>query len=123
MDTTDYPSLGRLTGLSLQLGIQARQVEAVVVAQLDEVERLFRAVADCDWDAVMRLSAALASTPKEQADQAVVRSAKKVCDSLRRDPSGSKVGRPVGELLSACRTAKLRRMAHEHDCDKKAASQ
>lgn len=109
MDATEYPSLGKLAGLTFQLGMQARQVEAVVDAQLDEVERLFRAVADCDWDAVLRLSEALANQAKEQADKAVVRSARKVRDALRRDPSGSKIGRPVGELLAACRSARLRR--------------
>ena len=32
MDATEYPSLGKLAGLTFQLGMQARQVEAVVDA-------------------------------------------------------------------------------------------
>lgn len=109
MDATDYPSLARLALFNAQLAIHNRQVEAAVDAQLDEVERLFRAVADRDWDAVARLSEQLAGQPKDRADKAVVRSARKVFAALQRDPSGAKATRGIGELLSACRASKLKK--------------
>ncbi|RIK80773.1 MAG: hypothetical protein DCC67_08880 [Planctomycetota bacterium] len=107
VDTADYPSLGRLALLNLQLGVQARRVHALVAAELDEVERLFRAVAACDWDAVLQLSETLAGEANQHADAAVVRSAKKVCDALRRHPASGMARRAVRELLNACRAAKL----------------
>ena len=107
MDSTDYPSLGRLAVFNAQLAIYNRQVEAAVDAHLDEVERLFRAVAERDWEAVLRLTEHLVSQPKDRADEAVVRSARKVCDALRRDPTGAKAARGLGELLTACRASKL----------------
>jgi len=109
MDLTEYPSLGRLAFFSAQLAGQNRQVEAAVDAQLDEVERLFRAVADRDWDAVLRVSEALSAQKMDRADKAVVRTAQMVCEALRRDPSGAKASRRVDKLLSACREAKIRR--------------
>lgn len=109
MDLSEYPSLSRLAVFSAKLASQNRQVEAVVDAQLDEVERLFRAVSERDWDAVLRLSEQLAGQPKDRADKAVVRSARKVCDALVRDPSGAKARRGLDALLDACRESKLRK--------------
>ena len=111
MDATEYPSLGRLALFNAQLAVHNRQVESVVDAQLDEVERLFRAAAERDWDAVLRLSEQLAGQPlpKDRADKAVVRSARKVYAALQRDPSGAKATLKLGELLNACRASELRR--------------
>lgn len=109
MDTTDYPSLGRLAALSAQLARQTRLVENVVDQQLDGVERLFRAAAISDWQSVLRISEELVTQLQDPADQPVVRSAQQLCDLLRRDPSGAKVSVRLAELLSACRTAKAGR--------------
>jgi hypothetical protein len=109
MDSTEYPSLGRLAVYNAELAIYNRRVEAAVDAHLDEVERLFRAVAQRDWDAVLRLTEQLVSQPNDHPDKAVVRSARKVCDALRRDPTGAKAERGLGELLTACRATKLKR--------------
>ncbi len=113
MDATDYPSLARLAFFNAQLALHNRQVESVVDAQLDEVERLFRAAAQRDWDAVLRLSEQLAGqpAPKDRADKAVVRSARKVFAALKRDPSGVKATVKLGELLMACRESQRRRGA------------
>src|SRR3990170_3086507 len=81
MDLTEYPSLGRLAFFSAQLAGQNRRVEAVVDDKLDEVERLFRAVAERDWDAVLRVSEALSAQKMDRADRAVVRTAKMVCEA------------------------------------------
>ncbi|MBL9165461.1 MAG: hypothetical protein JNL18_22230 [Planctomycetaceae bacterium] len=107
MDTTDYPSLGRLAVLNAQLARQARLVEDVVDRQLDGVERLFRAAALSDWQAVLRISEELIAQLQDPTDLPVVRSAQQLCDLLRRDPSGGKVSVRLAELLSACRSARL----------------
>ena len=107
MDTTDYPSLGRLAALNAQLARQTRLVENVVDQQLDGVERLFRAAAISDWQSVLRISEELVAQLQDPADLPVVRSAQQLCDLLRRDPSGAKVSVRLAELLSACRTAQV----------------
>jgi hypothetical protein len=109
MDTTDYPSLGRLALFTAQLRTHSEQVATVVDAQLDDIERLFRAASDRDWDAVLRLSEVLVSQCPDPADKAVVRSARKVRDALFRDPSGSRVDGRLRVLLDTCREAKRRR--------------
>jgi hypothetical protein len=109
MDTTDYPSLGRLAALSAQLARQTRLVENVVDQQLDGVERLFRAAAISDWQSVLRIGEELVAQLQDPADQPVVRSAQQLCDQLRREPSGSKVSVRLAELLSACRSARMGR--------------
>lgn len=108
MDTTDYPSLGRLALLNVRLAQQNRLVESVVDEQLDGVERLFRAAAQRDWQAVLQISEHLVARMKDPADAGVVRSAQQLCDLLRRDPSGTNVSVRLAELLSACRSAKSR---------------
>lgn len=107
MDTTDYPSLGRLAVLNAQLARQTRLIENVVDQQLDGVERLFRAAAISDWQGVLSISEALVAQLQDPADLPVVRSAQQLCDQLRREPSGSKVSVRLAELLSACRTARM----------------
>ena len=107
MDTTDYPSLGRLAVINAQLSLQSRQVEAAVDRCLDGVERLFRAASLSDWPSVLRLSEELIAQLKDPADTGVVRSAQQLCDLLRRDPSGANVSTRLAELLSACRAARL----------------
>ncbi len=109
MDASDYPSLGRLARLNAQLAVQASRVEAVVATQLDGVERLFRAATNRDWDAVSRVSREIASQPISAETTAIVESAGKLCEALRRDPSGSKAARPLAKLLGACRAAKTRK--------------
>jgi hypothetical protein len=106
VDASEYPSLGRLARLNAQLAVQAARVEAVVAAQLDAVERLFRAATNRDWDAVGRASRELASQPANRDNSALVQSAGKLCEALRLDPSGSKAARPLAKLLDACRAAK-----------------
>lgn len=108
MDTTDYPSLGRLALINAQLARQNRAIENVVEEQLDHVERLFRAASISDWPAVLRIGEQLVAELQNPADLPVVRSAQQLCDLLRRDPSGSKASMRLAELLSACRTAKRR---------------
>jgi hypothetical protein len=108
MDTTDYPSLGRLALLNAQLARQTRLVESVVDEQLDDVERLFRAASLSDWPAVLRISEQLVAQLQDPADLPVVRSAQQLCDLLRREPTGAKVSSRLAELLSACRSAKSR---------------
>jgi hypothetical protein len=107
MDTTDYPSLGRLAVLNAQLARQTRLVENVVDEQLDGVERLFRAAAISDWQSVLRISEQLVAQLQDPADMPVVRSAQQLCDLLRRDPSGAKVSVRLAELLSACRSTRI----------------
>lgn len=107
MDTTDYPSLGRLAVLNAQLSLQSRQAEGVADRCLDGVERLFRAALLSDWPSVLRLCEQLIAQLKDPADAAAVRSAKQLCDLLRRDPSGANVSTRLAELLSACRAARL----------------
>jgi hypothetical protein len=108
VDTTDYPSLGRLARLNAQLAVQAMRVEAAVAAQLDGVERLFRAATRRDWDAVQRVSQELAAQPVSGDNEALVRSAGKVCEALRLDPTGGHAARPLAKLLDVCRAAKRR---------------
>jgi hypothetical protein len=81
----------------------------VVEGQLDSLDRLFRAATDLDWEALLRLSEELASELQERADRAIVKSARKLCEALRREPSGAKAKRQLGDLLTACRAAKVRR--------------
>jgi hypothetical protein len=109
MDTTAYPSLGRLAAINAQLRVNNQQVNAAVDTQLDDVERLLRAARARDWQTVLQLSEELIAQPKDRADKAVVRSARKVRDALQRDPSGVKAASSIGTLLAACREAKLGR--------------
>jgi hypothetical protein len=109
VDTNDYPSLGRLAHLNAQLAVQGARVEAIVGGQLDNVERLFRAATNRDWATVARVSHVLASAPADRTNAALVRSAGKVCDALRSDPSGAKATRPLAKLLDACRATKKSR--------------
>ncbi|BBO34777.1 hypothetical protein [Lacipirellula parvula] len=106
MDTTDYPSLGRLAVLNAQLARQNLFVSSIVDEQLDGVERLFRAAAVSDWQSVLTISEHLIARLQDPADAGVVRSAEQLCDQLRRDPdpSGAKVSVRLAELLSACRS-------------------
>jgi hypothetical protein len=103
---TDYPSLGRLARMNAQLAAQTARVEAIVGSQLDDVERLFRAATSHDWAAVARASQELANKPACRDNSALIRSAAKLCEALRRDPSGSKAAQPLAKLLNLCRTAK-----------------
>ena len=107
MDTTDYPSLGRLAVLNAQLARQNQFVSSVVDEQLDGVERLFRAAAVSDWSSVLTISEHLIARLQDPADAGVVRSAEQLCEQLRHDPSGAKVSVRLAELLSACRTRRL----------------
>ena len=109
MDTSDYPSLGLLARLNAQLLVHNQAVAAVVDAQLDDIERLFRAATQRDWQAVLKLGEQLVSNLEDRADKPMVRSARKVCNALHGDPSGAKAMRHLPELLAACREAKLRR--------------
>ena len=111
MDTTDHPSLGRLSHLNAQLAMQNRRIDALVSAQLDHVERLFRAATSHDWMAVEQASRELAKQPAEGDNAAVVRAATQVCDALRLDASGTKAARPLAKLIDACRVVKTKRRA------------
>jgi hypothetical protein len=102
----DYPSLGRLAGLSAQLAAQAARVTAIVDNQLDQVERLFRAAVKPDWTEVASVAQQLASQARSPENAAVIRSAAKVRDALRTDPTGAKAARSLAKLLDACRAAK-----------------
>lgn len=107
MDSTDYPSLGRLARLNAQLAVQAARVGAVVDGQLDQFERLFRAAAKRDWSAVDRVSRELATQPfSPGVNASLARTAGKVCEALRLDPTGAQASRPLAMLLDACRAAK-----------------
>lgn len=107
MESTDYPSLGNLARMSAQLAVHGRRVEALVDEQLDEVERLFRAAASQDWDAIARASADIAGRKVDPVNKALVQTARKVRDALRRDPSGARASTRLAELLSVCRSAKV----------------
>ena len=109
MDTSDYPSLGFLARLNAQILVHNQAVACMVDAQLDDIERLFRAATQRDWAAVLKLGEQLASVLEDRADKPVVRTVRKVCNALRSDPSGAKAARHLPELLAACREAKLRR--------------
>jgi hypothetical protein len=111
VDTTDHPSLGRLSHLNAQLAVQSRRIEALINAQLDHVERLFRAATSHDWPAVEQASRELAKQPPAGENAAVVRAASQLCDALRLDASGAKAARPLAKLIDACRTVKKKRMA------------
>lgn len=103
MDTSDYPSLAQLSRLNSQLAVERARVDAVINGQLDMVERLFRAATKQDWDAVARASQALALEPVNEENGAVVQTAWRVYESLRRDPSGGKSASKLAALLAACR--------------------
>ena len=109
VDTNEYPSLGRLARMNAQLAAQSARVEAIVAAQLDNVERLFRAATNHDWEAVARVSQDLARQPAAIRDAAVMRSAGKVCEALRSDPSGAQGAR--GRWPSCSKPAARRRSA------------
>jgi hypothetical protein len=111
LDTTDYPSLSQLARLNAQLAVHCARVDAIINAQLDSVERLFRAATNLDWDGVARASQDLARQPVNGDNNAVVQSAWRVCEALRLDPSGRKAGSRLAALLSACRAVKSRRGA------------
>jgi hypothetical protein len=104
----DYPSLGRLARLSAQLAAQSARVTAIVDGQLDQVERLFRAAVKPDWQEVASAVQHLASQPRSSENAAVIRSAAKVRDALRTDPTGVKAARSLAKLLDACRAARRR---------------
>jgi hypothetical protein len=106
VDTSEYPSLTRLAHLNAQLAVQSARVGAIVGPQLDSVERLFKAATNHDWATVARVSQDLARQPENAANATMVRSAGKVCEALRADPSGAKAARPLAKLLDACRAAK-----------------
>jgi hypothetical protein len=107
VDSTEYPSLGRLARLNAQLAVQAARVGAVVSGQLDQFERLFRAAAKHDWEAVDRVSRELATQPPSgDVNASLARTAGKVCEALRLDPTGAQASRPLAKLLDACRAAK-----------------
>lgn len=108
MDTTDYPSLAQLSRLNAQLAMHCTRVDAVINGQLDVVERLFRAATDHDWEAVARASQDLALQPVNGENSAVVQTAWRVCEALRRDPSGGRAASKLAALLSACRATKTR---------------
>lgn len=114
---SEYPSLGGLARANAQLRVQSRRVETVVEAQLDGVERLFRAATAGDWNALARVSDELSSQPPDAQNKAVVRSACKVCDLLRRDPTGRRASRKLAELLHACHMTKARRRAASQQID------
>jgi hypothetical protein len=107
MDTTDYPSFGGLARMNALLAVDARRVRAFADSHLDEFELLFRAATSCDWATITQAAGALAAQRVDSRNKSVVQSARKVRDSLRRDPTGAKAGRKVAELLSACRAAKV----------------
>jgi hypothetical protein len=109
MDTTDYPPLAQLMRLNAQLALHCARVDAIINGQLDSIERLFRAATNLDWDGVARASQDLAKQPVDGQNNAVVQSAWRMCESLRRDPSGGKAQGRLAALLSACRAAKSRR--------------
>jgi hypothetical protein len=106
VDLNEYPSLGRLARLSAQLAAQSARVAAIVDTQFDQVERLFRAAVGPDWQEVERAVHELANQPPDRENSAVIRSASKVRDALRADPTGAKAARPLVKLLDACRAAK-----------------
>jgi hypothetical protein len=108
MDTTDYPSLSQLSRLNAQLAVHCARVDALINTQLDSVERLFRAATNLDWEGVARASNDLARQPIDGQNNTVVQSAWRVCEALRRDPSGGKAQSRLAALLSACRAAKTR---------------
>lgn len=108
MDTSDYPSLAQLSRLNAQLAVHCSRIDAVINGQLDVVERLFRAATDHDWEAVARASQDLALQPVDSENTTIVQSAWRVCEALRRDPSGGKAGSKLAMLLSACRATKAR---------------
>lgn len=102
----DYPSLGRLARLGAQLAAQSARVTALVDGQFDQVERLFRAAVKPDWREVASAAQHLADQPRSSENAAVIRSAAKVRDALRIDPTGAKAQRSLAKLLDACRAAK-----------------
>jgi hypothetical protein len=106
----DYPSLGRLATLSAQLAAQSARVTAIVDGQLDQVERLFRAAVKPDWQEVASAARELASQARSPENAAVVRTAAKVRDALRTDPTGAKAMRSLAKLLDVCRAAKQSRV-------------
>ena len=108
MDATDYPSLEAIARMNGQLAVGAARVDAIVSAQLDSVERLFRAAHSRDWDAVARASEALARQAEAAKNRTVGKSARAVCDALRMDPTGTKTASKLADLLSVCRAARLR---------------
>jgi hypothetical protein len=107
VDEIGYPSLANLAWMNAQLAVEARRVESLVDAQLDEVERLFRAAASQDWDAIARATRDLASRRINPANKVLVQSARGVRDALRRDPSGGRASLRLAELLAACRSTKV----------------
>jgi hypothetical protein len=113
MDTSDYPSLGRLAMFSAQLSAQNQRAAAVVDGQLDEVERLFRAAAAGDWQSLLNLSEQLVVQLTDAADQPLVRKARKASEALRRNPVGRTTTRHINELLNVCREVKLRRQRRD----------
>lgn len=108
MDTSEYPSIAQIRRMNAQLAADAARVEALITAQLDYVERLVRAASNHDWDAVARASDALARQAEAAQDRTLSKSARAMCDALRRDPSGAKAERTLTELLGVCRDKKLR---------------
>jgi len=109
MDTSEYPSLAQIARLNAKLAVHCSRIDAVIDGQLDAVERLFRAAADHDWDAVSRASQQLAAQQVDGENSTVVQTAWRVFTSLRRDPTGSGSAGKLAALLSACRAEMARR--------------
>ncbi|MBX3435302.1 MAG: hypothetical protein KF847_18440 [Pirellulales bacterium] len=108
MNSAEYPSLPSLAGCHAQLAADAMRVEQLVDAHLDEVERLFRAAAAGDWDAVAKLARQLAARPADPEQAEVVVAAKALARDFRRDRPTRAAEAHLNQLLQACRSLKER---------------
>lgn len=109
MDTSDYPSLPNLNQLNARLAVSNRRVEALVDAQLDDIERMFSAVTREDWVDVHALSRRIAAANAETVGREVVREARFVVHEMSyQTHTAEQLKSPtrLSQLLTACRSVR-----------------
>ncbi|MEM9353337.1 MAG: hypothetical protein AAGA92_10015 [Planctomycetota bacterium] len=109
MDTTDYPSMARLSQMHALLSVQARRAESVVDSMLDGIERLIAASAMRDWSGIAEATAELADLQPDHGNAEIVRHARHVVEELQ-SPHRAYSGQPrhLPQLLAACRAVRTR---------------
>jgi Mn-dependent DtxR family transcriptional regulator len=101
MDHSEYPSLPNLAQIHARLVVNNLRVLDVVDGKLFNIERLLAAILAHDWPLVEKVSRYLA---EHVTDRGLQQIASKVCDELKRNPSGHHAPNSLAQLLDQCRT-------------------
>ena len=109
MDTSEYPSISRLSMMQAQLAAQSRRVEEIVDSMMDGIERLLTASAMQDWGAIAQATEELSQMDPDVTNVEIVRQARHVFRELK-SPHKVYTGQPrhLPQLLAACRAVRSR---------------